>query len=78
MLIQAPSPAPGSLNGLSFIKELKQNHYPVLGGAALRAFGKHCWYLSENMMGLAFFDPDVDLEQKGLMVKNLTEQTLPE
>lgn len=48
--------------------------YPTAKEATFRAFGQHRWYQSENMVGLAFFYPIVDHEQKRLLEMNLTKQ----
>ena len=37
-------------------------------------FSRHLWYLSEEMVGLAFFDSSVTEEQKKLMVHNIMEK----
>jgi len=36
--------------------------------AAIRAFSRHLWYISEELVGLAFFDEQVTVEEKQLMV----------
>src|SRR5688500_5252097 len=35
------------------------------------AFGRHQWYLSEMLVGLSFFDNDVSVKEKRLMVAAL-------
>ncbi len=47
---------------------------PVTAECALKAFSRHLWYLSEECMGLAFFDPKVDVATKKAMVLKLQVQ----
>ena len=42
--------------------------------AATTAFGRHLWYLSEILIGFAFFDDDVTVEEKRKMVIALKEK----
>jgi hypothetical protein len=58
-------------NDLRFLKQLAQYSNPVIRQAAMTAFSRHLWYLSEVMVGLALFDSDVELEQKKQMVANM-------
>lgn len=37
----------------------------------LRVFGRHLWYLSETLIGLAFFDETIDNKTKRLMIAAL-------
>jgi hypothetical protein len=41
--------------------------------AAITAFNRHLWYLSEVLVGFSFFDNEVTVEEKRLMVKALNE-----
>src|SRR6218665_1912574 len=41
--------------------------------AATTAFGRHLWYLSELLIGFSFFDDDVSIEEKRLMVMALID-----
>ena len=43
----------------------------AISKAAVTAFSRHMWYLSETMISLAFFDPDTCLSEKRDMVKAL-------
>jgi len=70
---QVPQAAPGS--DQSFVKALVK--YKEVNSAvaekALDKVGRHyLWYLSEEMVSLAFFDDEVPLETKRLMVKSLS------
>ena len=55
-----------SLINLGLIKLLvdynKDN--PALSKVASYKFAKHLWYLSEELVGLAFFDPAVSVTSK--------------
>jgi len=37
------------------------------------AFGRHLWYVSELLIGFRFFDDEVSVEDKRLMVSALDE-----
>ena len=54
---------------LSFLKALVAYRTidPSTANAALKSFGGHLWYLSESLVGLAFFDTGVSLEEKATM-----------
>ena len=43
-----------------------QNH--AIRDAAAKAFHRHLWFFSEHLVGLAFFDPRVDVTVKKDMV----------
>jgi hypothetical protein len=38
------------------------------------AFRRHLWYISETLVGLAFFDDCIGVEEKKQMVQNLEEK----
>jgi len=40
----------------------------------MTAFGRHLWYLSELLVGFSFFDNDVSVEEKKLMVAALRDK----
>ncbi|KAG0713776.1 hypothetical protein GWK47_015469 [Chionoecetes opilio] len=53
---------------------------PEIGDVALSKLSSHLWYVSEELVGLSFFDSDVSCETKNAMVtaydeRNLTERT---
>ena len=64
------------MNDLGLIKLLvdynKEN--PALSKVAGNKFAKHLWYLSEELVGLAFFDPAVSVTSKREMVKSISER----
>lgn len=37
----------------------------------MKTFSRHLWYLSEELVGIAFFDNSLDVSEKRLMVKAL-------
>lgn len=63
-------------NDLNFIK--KSIAYAIidksLSNAALDKMRNHLWYLSPEMIGFAFFDPAVSLEEKRKMVASLKKK----
>ena len=52
-------------------KEAKKNM--EVAQAATTAFNCHLWYLSELLVGFAFFDDDVSVEEKRLMIVALNK-----
>jgi len=72
---QAPLAIKAPANGLHFLNRIA--HYsvnPVVQKAALTAFSRHLWYLSEVIVGMAFFDSAVDPKQKAQMPVNMQEE----
>ena len=71
-LTQVPQAAPRS--DVSFIRALiaYRTVNKEVADRALDKVGRHLWYLSEELVPLAFFDNDVSLEVKRQMVKSLT------
>jgi hypothetical protein len=63
-------------NDLNLLKEL--NNYKksnkLIADAATKSFSRHLWYLSETLIGLAFFDNKVSSEMKVDMVKSLEKK----
>ena len=47
----------------------------AVANAAIKSFSGHLWYLSEILVGLAFFDPEVSHERKSAMVAALDKIT---
>ena len=58
---------------LSQLLEYKKVNEQV-ASAALTTFRRHLWYLSEQLVGLAFFDNEVTDEIKVQMVSALTKE----
>ena len=46
----------------------------MISKAAMKSFMGHLWYMSESLVGVAFFDPMVDTETKIAMVNALKNQ----
>src|SRR6218665_1061590 len=67
-LCRLPTPAPA--NDLNFLKLLVQVKSPSAKGALKKLSGQ-LWYLSEELVALAFLDKDVDASEKRAMVEGL-------
>ncbi|XP_025424087.1 uncharacterized protein LOC112693307 [Sipha flava] len=63
-------------NDLNLLKELDhyKNSNKLIADAAIKSFSRHLWYLSETLIGLAFFDYKVCPEMKIRMVKSLEKK----
>jgi len=63
-------------NDLSLLRNIEA--YKVLDApvatAALKSFSSHLWYISETLIGLAFFDVDVSVDEKVEMVRALQRE----
>lgn len=44
---------------------------PAVSATVLKKMQNHLWYLSEELVALAFFDPDVTFEEKRLMIERM-------
>ena len=71
---QAPSAVAAPANDLRFCRELSSYDNITIQKAATEAFGRHLWYISEVLVGLAYFDPSVSEEEKSMMVHNMSQQ----
>jgi len=71
LAISAPS------NDLKLIQALAdyKTENCIISEAAGSKFSGHLWYLSEELVGLAFYDPDVPSESKRKMVNALLQNT---
>lgn len=56
---------------LNFVKDMLTYPEPDVKQAVLTKFVNHLWYLSEEAIGFAFFDPKVALDVKKKMVEAL-------
>lgn len=69
----APLAAQAPTNDLKFLKELV--HYREINqsvaGEVLNTFKHHLWYLNEMLVGLSFFDREIDMPTKKKMIKAL-------
>ncbi|CAH0562819.1 unnamed protein product [Brassicogethes aeneus] len=73
---QAPVATSAPRNDLWLLKNLKkfENINKAMSKKALTKFLGHLWYLSEELVALAFFDEEVSLEIKQKMVIALNEE----
>lgn len=64
-------------NDLNLLRELEsyKKVHTDIAEAAIKSFSGHLWYLSEFLVGLAFFDTAVSAEQKSAMVTALDNVT---
>lgn len=71
-----PNAASSPANDLSFLKLITRYNDINAGisNAAVQAMLRHLWYLSEELIALAFFDDEVDKDTKRKMVNNLSKQ----
>ena len=60
-------------NDLALLCTLSTYQNKEVVKAATTAFNRHLWYLSELLVGFGFFDDDVTIEEKRLMVVALKE-----
>ena len=82
--LEAPLTVAAPNNDLKLLKVLVEYAKidPELSAAVIDKFSHHLWYLSGELVCLAFFDEQVDLKTKTAMVKNLqrsddTPRTVP-
>lgn len=70
------SPATAPANDLGFLKSAKSYEMINKGisSAAVKAFLRHLWYLSEELIALAFFDDAVNSNVKRKMIHALKKQ----
>jgi hypothetical protein len=71
---EAPSPVSAPANDLQFLQQLTRYRNQEISNATTVAFKRHLWYLSDILVGLAFFDPAVGIQEKIQMVQNREEQ----
>ena len=62
-------------NDLNFLQNLVKfkAHNPSFSKVTSNTFARHLWYLSEELVGLAFFDKNVSVDSKRNMVHALKE-----
>ena len=71
---KAPCPTSAPAQDLALLKSLLAYPDNDVAKATSTTFGRHLWYLSEQLVTLAFFDDNVSLETKRNMVKAIQEQ----
>lgn len=71
--ISCPNPITAPSNDLRLLKSLLKYKEvnEVISAAATKALSRHLWYVSEEMVALAFFDPNIDHGIKRKMVMAL-------
>jgi hypothetical protein len=72
-------PASGPRNDLNMLKkfvEYKSTNESI-ARVAIKSLSAHLWYLSEPLVGLAFFDSEVPNDMKAAMVKALERVPVP-
>lgn len=67
--IESPLSTATPRNDLAMLCSL----YKEIAKAAITAFQRHLWYLSEVLVGFGFFDDGISVEEKKLMVLSLRE-----
>ena len=70
---QSPSSTAAPRNDLAMLCSLSAYPQKEVAKAATAALERHLWYLSELLVGFAFFDDEVSVEEKRLMVLALKE-----
>jgi hypothetical protein len=68
---EAPQAAAAPANDLALLKQLASYDDKHISDAALTAYSRHLWYLSESLVALSFLDSDTCLSVKRDMVKAL-------
>ena len=73
----APAAVSAPSNDLTLIKTLYnyKNDNSVVGEVAAQKFSWHLWYLSEQLVCLAFYDENISSESKRAMVRALQQNT---
>ena len=71
---EAPYAAAAPANDLALLKTLASYDDKYISEAALTAFSRHLWYLSESLVALSFFDSDTCMSVKRDMVRALDVQ----
>ena len=69
---EAPIGVRAPYNDIQFMNVLKRYPDRKLSDKTVKAFSNHLWYLSEHLVGFAFFDDRVTEETKSKMVTNLS------
>jgi len=70
---ESPSPAAAPKNDLNLLRTLSTYENKEIADVATHAFSCHLWYLSELRVGFGFFDDNVSVDKKRLMVLALKQ-----
>jgi len=65
---ESPSPTAAPRNDLNLLRTLSTYQNKEIANVATHAFSRHLWYLSELLVGFSFFDDNVSVDEKKLMV----------
>lgn len=68
---EAPIGPTAPQNDIKFLEALQCYPNKEISKVAFKAFSRHLWYLSEHLIGLAFFDENVSNQVKIQMAKNI-------
>ena len=68
---ESPESTNAPRNDLALLCALTTYQNKEVAQAATTAFNRHLWYLSELLVGFGFFDDDVTVEEKRLMIEAL-------
>lgn len=71
---QCPSSTAAPRNDLHLLSSLSVYPDKDVAKAAITAFGRHLWYISEVLIGFGFFDEAVSTEEKRMMLEALKEK----
>lgn len=76
---QAPCSLTAAKNDLQLLKDIAEFKAidSNISAATMITFSRHLWYLSEELVGIAFFDDSLDVFEKRLMVKALERRGCP-
>ena len=70
----APLASHSPKNDLHFFQQLSSYDNTAITKVAGHKFAGHLWYLSEELIALAFFDDDLSADTKRAMVKSIKER----
>lgn len=74
MWFRAPVASTAPALDLQFLQDISAYPDSEVAITATTAFGRHLWYLSEELVGLAFFDDHVDVDTKRKMLAALSKE----
>ena len=73
---EAPVAEKAPLNDVKLLTRLESYPDEIIRDAASKAFKRHLWYLSEHLIGLSFFDPQIEADVKKAMANNLNRPAM--
>ena len=72
---EAPTAEKGPINDLKLLVLLQSYSDESIRNVVSKAFKRHLWYLSEHLIGLSFFFPQINADVKKPMTNNLNQPT---